>query len=142
MEAAFNKMLMYTQDKERRYRCPVDGCPLTFLKADLAAHMNACDRRKVICTAGCYQEIALSEKHTNCGHFWHSKTIDAQQAVADLRKQKARLVEQVEGMTHLTNKLKEEKRALQKEIADYKHTQRHGGGGVEERKRKRLSIIF
>ncbi len=97
IEDKYNKLLLRAHDQERRYKCPVDGCKETFNKADLAVHMNRCGRRKVICDAGCNQQIQLRDKHSDCGRFWHSRWVEAQKTIENIRKEEKRFMEWMEG---------------------------------------------
>jgi hypothetical protein len=136
IEANFNKMLMNIQEKERQYLCPIDGCRKTFSKADLAVHMSVCDLLKVIGTAGCNKEIPLKESHGDCGRFWYYRAVDEQELVKDLRKDKAQLMERLEGTTLVVDQLREDKRALEQQVEELSNKAQNGGEG-EQRQRKR-----
>jgi hypothetical protein len=63
LEKGYNTLLLRDQDASLRYRCPFEDCPMTFLKADLQAHVDTCGYRKYICDQGCHGVLSRSALH-------------------------------------------------------------------------------
>ena len=87
MEKGFNTLLLRDQAASLRYRCPFEDCPLTFLLADLQAHVDACGHRKYMCDQGCHGVLSRSALHGDfhdCLKFCQTEAIAYKETAQDL----------------------------------------------------------